>query len=399
MKNLSERILNIAPSLTVAVDTLAKKLKAEGKDIVSLGAGEPDFDTPLEVQIAGKAAIDEGKTRYTAPQGILEVREAVAEKLRKENGVEYAPEQIIMTSGAKHAVFNSLLAIINPGDEVIIPEPYWVTYPELVKLLGGVPVIVHTKVENDFQMSGEEMAKVITPKTKAVILNNPTNPTGTLYSEEALKSIAKVVVENDLYAVSDEIYEHFSYSDSFHFRSLASFEGMYERTLVINGLSKSHCMTGWRTGYVAAPKEIAKLIAKAQGQTTHHPSNIAQYAAEKALKMPLDVVYKMRDEFRRRRDFLYGKISQIPGVSLRVPNGAFYLFADISALFGKKTPAGTLITNSVEFCTYLLETVGLAIVPGSAFGREGYVRFSYAASMETLTAAAERFEKGIRALQ
>ena len=399
MKNLSERILNIAPSLTVAVDTLAKKLKAEGKDIVSLGAGEPDWDTPIDVRNAGKASIDEGKTRYSAPQGILEVREAVCEKLRSQNGLEYAPEQIIMTSGAKHAVFNSLLAIINPGDEVIIPEPYWVTYPELVKLLGGVPVIVHTKVDNDFQMSGEELSKVISPKTKAVILNNPTNPTGTLYSEEVLASIAKVIAENDLYAISDEIYEHFSYSDSFQFKSLASFDGMYERTLVINGLSKSHCMTGWRIGYVAAPKEIAKLIAKAQGQTTHHPSNIAQYAAEEALKMPLDTVYKMRDEVRKRRDFLYGKFSAIPSVSLRVPGGAFYLFADISALFGKKTPAGKTISDSIEFCTYLLETVGLAIVPGSAFGREGYVRFSYAASMDTLAAAAERFEKGILALQ
>ena len=399
MKNPSLRIQNIAPSLTVAVDSLAKKLKAEGKDIISLGAGEPDWDTPEEICSKAKAAIDERKTRYSAPQGILSVRKAVAQKLREQNGIEYAPEQIVLTSGAKHAVFNSLLAIVNPGDEVIIPEPYWVTYPELVKLLGGTPVIIHTQEEDDFQMTARAFHEAITPRTKALILNNPTNPTGTLYAEKNLAEIAEVIVQNDLYAVSDEIYEHFSYSDNFQFKSLAAFPGMAERTLVINGLSKSHCMTGWRIGYVAAPPQIAALIAKAQGQTTHHPSNIAQYAAEEALQMPLHFVQRMRDEFKRRRDFLYGKISQIPGVRVRIPQGAFYLFANISGLLGKTTPDGKTLTNSVEFCTYLLESVGLAIVPGSAFGRDGYVRFSYAASQQELSSAADRFEKGARALR
>lgn len=399
MKNPSLRIQNIAPSLTVAVDSLAKKLKAEGKDIISLGAGEPDWDTPEEICSKAKAAIDERKTRYSAPQGILSVRKAVAQKLREQNGIEYAPEQIVLTSGAKHAVFNSLLAIVNPGDEVIIPEPYWVTYPELVKLLGGTPVIIHTQEEDDFQMTARTFQEAITPRTKALILNNPTNPTGTLYAEKNLAEIAEVIVQNDLYAVSDEIYEHFSYSDNFQFKSLAAFPGMAERTLVINGLSKSHCMTGWRIGYVAAPPQIAALIAKAQGQTTHHPSNIAQYAAEEALQMPLHFVQRMRDEFKRRRDFLYGKISQIPGVRVRIPQGAFYLFANISGLLGKTTLDGKTLTNSVEFCTYLLESVGLAIVPGSAFGRDGYVRFSYAASQQELSSAADRFEKGVRALR
>ncbi|MGM9984448.1 MAG: pyridoxal phosphate-dependent aminotransferase [Fibrobacter intestinalis] len=399
MKNPSLRIQNIAPSLTVAVDSLAKKLKAEGKDIISLGAGEPDWDTPEEICSKAKAAIDERKTRYSAPQGILSVRKAVAQKLREQNGIEYAPEQIVLTSGAKHAVFNSLLAIVNPGDEVIIPEPYWVTYPELVKLLGGTPVIIHTQEEDDFQMTARTFQEAITPRTKALILNNPTNPTGTLYAEKNLAKIAEVIVQNDLYAVSDEIYEHFSYSDNFQFKSLAAFPGMAERTLVINGLSKSHCMTGWRIGYVAAPPQIAALIAKAQGQTTHHPSNIAQYAAEEALQMPLHFVQRMRDEFKRRRDFLYGKISQIPGVRVRIPQGAFYLFANISGLLGKTTLDGKTLTNSVEFCTYLLESVGLAIVPGSAFGRDGYVRFSYAASQQELSSAADRFEKGVRALR
>ncbi len=397
MKDLSLRVQNIAPSLTVEIDTLAKKLKAEGKDIVSLGAGEPDFDTPEEIREAGKASIDEGKTRYTSPQGILEVREAVVKKLFNQNGLRYSPEQIIMTSGAKHAVFNSLLALINPGDEVIIPEPYWVTYPELVKLLGGIPVFVHTDEAKRFQMSGEELEKKITGKTKAVILNNPTNPTGTLYTEETLDSIARVVVANDLYAISDEVYEHFSYGGKF--KSLAACPGMLDRTILINGLSKSHCMTGWRAGFIAAPEQIARLIAKAQGQTTHHPSNVAQYAAKKALEMPLDGVLKMRDEFQKRRDFIFREVSKIPGIHADMPNGAFYLFAKIDELFGKETPNGKRLSSSVEFCTYLLETTGLAIVPGSAFGREGYVRLSYAASMETLEKAAERLKRAVSALR
>lgn len=397
MKDLSRRVQDIAPSLTVEIDTLAKKLKAEGKDIVSLGAGEPDFDTPKEIREAGKSAIDEGKTRYTAPQGILDVRKAVARKLFEQNGLRYSPEQIVMTSGAKHAIFNSLLAIVNPGDEVVIPEPYWVTYPELVRLLGGVPVFIHTNAEKSFQMSGEELERAITPRTKAVILNNPANPTGTLYTEETLDSIAKIVVRNDLYAISDEVYEHFAYSGAF--KSLAACRGMIDRTILVNGLSKSHCMTGWRAGFIAAPEQIAKLVAKAQGQTTHHPSNVAQYAAKKALEMPLDSVLKMRDEFQRRRDFVFQKVSNIPGIHANLPNGAFYLFANIGELFGKETPEGKRLSNSVEFCTYLLESTGLAIVPGSAFGREGYVRLSYAASMETLEKAMERLKRGVSALR
>lgn len=396
MKDLSRRVRNIAPSLTVEIDTLAKKLKADGKDIVSLGAGEPDFDTPEEIREAGKASIDEGKTRYTSPQGILEVREAVAKKLLDQNGLRYSPDQIVMTSGAKHAVFDSLLALLDPGDEVIIPEPYWVTYPELVKLLGGTPVFVHTEPSRHFQMSGSDLRKKITPRTKAIILNNPTNPTGTLYAEDVLDSIAEAIVENDLYAVSDEVYEHFAYEGKF--KSLAACRKMLDRTILINGLSKSHCMTGWRAGFIAAPEPIARLIAKAQGQTTHHPSNIAQYAAKKALEMPLDSVRKMRDEFRKRRDYVFREISAIPGVHADLPNGAFYLFASVGELFGKKTPEGKRIENSVEFCTYLLEETGLAIVPGSAFGREGYVRLSYAASMETLEKAVQRLKRAVFAL-
>ncbi|MCK9182939.1 MAG: pyridoxal phosphate-dependent aminotransferase [Fibrobacteraceae bacterium] len=396
MKSLSKEILNIAPSLTVSIDTLAKKLKSGGKDVISLGAGEPDFPTPLDVQKAGISAITEGKTRYTAPAGILEVREAVCNKLSKQNRLQYAPEQIIMTSGAKHAVFNALLSILNPGDEVIIPSPYWVTYPELVKLLGGKPVIVKTLEDDDFQMKASALERAITPKTKCVILNNPTNPTGTLYTKENLEDLSEVIVSHDLYALSDEVYEHFTYNRTF--TSLAALPGMQERTLLVNGLSKSHCMTGWRIGYVAAPLEIAKLIAKAQGQTTHHPSNVAQYAAKAALEMPLDTVYKMRDAFLERRNYIHSELMTISGVKAMLPNGAFYLFANIQDLFGKHTPAGKLIDDSAAFCTYLLENEGLAIVPGSAFGCEGYVRISYAASLDTLKKAVERFKKGVLSL-
>lgn len=397
MKKLSARITGIAPSLTVSIDTLAKKLKSEGKDIVSLGAGEPDRGTPEEIREAGKSAIDSGLTRYTSPQGILEVRQAVCQKLLSQNGLHYEPEQIVMTSGAKHAVFNALLAIIDPGDEVIIPEPYWVTYPELVKILGGTPVFVSAKESEGFALTKESVEQAISPKTKAIILNNPVNPTGTLYSEKTLAELAEVIVQHDLYAIADEVYEHFAYGGKF--RCLASFGGMSGRTLLVNGLSKSHCMTGWRIGYVAAPKEIAKNIAKAQGQTTHHPSNIAQYAAKKALEMPLDGVLSMRDEFQKRRDFLFGKLSKVPGVKLSLPGGAFYLFANVGEIFGKKSPGGHAISNSIDLCTYLLESQGLAIVPGSAFGRDGFVRFSYAASMETLAEAARRFERGILSLK
>ena len=302
MKNLSTRTLNIAASLTVAIDTLAKQMIADGKDVVSLGAGEPDFPTPTPIQDAACKAIRDGKTRYTAPVGILEVRKAVAEKLKVENGLDYKPEQIIMTSGAKHAVFNSLAALVNEGDEVIIPAPYWVTYPELVKWLGGKPVIVNTKIEDGFKIKPEALKAAITDKTKAILLNNPCNPTGAVYSKAELEALAKVIVESDIYCISDEVYEYFTYDTEFC--SAAALPGMAERTIVINGFSKSHCMTGWRVGYDAAPAEIAKIIGKIQGQATHHPSNVAQYAALGALQMDKSNVHAMQAAFRKRRDYM-----------------------------------------------------------------------------------------------
>ena len=396
MKDLSARTLNIAASLTVAIDTLAKQMIADGKDVVSLGAGEPDFPTPTPIQDAACKAIREGKTRYTAPVGILEVRKAVAEKLKVENGLDYKPEQIIMTSGAKHAVFNSLAALVNEGDEVIIPAPYWVTYPELVKWLGGKPVIVNTKIEDGFKIKPEALKAAITAKTKAILLNNPCNPTGAVYSKAELEALSKVIVESDIYCISDEVYEYFTYDTEFC--SAAALPGMAERTIVINGFSKSHCMTGWRIGYDAAPAPIAKIIGKIQGQATHHPSNVAQYAALGALNMDKSNVHAMQAAFRKRRAYMLERTSFLK-TKPRAPEGAFYLFAPVSDYYGKKTPDGKVITGSIDFCSALLESKGLAIVPGAAFGDDTCVRFSYAASDENLAKACDRFEAFVKELQ
>jgi aspartate aminotransferase len=396
-KPISTRTQNIAASLTVAIDTMAKQMIADGKDVVSLGAGEPDFPTPEPIRAAACKAINDGKTRYTAPVGILEVREAVADKLRTENGLDYDASQIIMTSGAKHAIFNALAALINPGDEIIIPAPYWVTYPELVKWLGGTPVIVNTTIESGFKLSPEALRNACTDKTKAIILNNPCNPTGATYTKQELAGLAEVIVEKDIYCISDEVYEYFVYNTEFC--SAAAFPGMPERTIVVNGFSKSHCMTGWRIGYDAAPAPIAKIIGKIQGQATHHPSNVAQYAALGALQMNKSHVNEMLAAFKRRRDYMVSQVSEIVPEPVRAPEGAFYLFAPVSAFYGKSTPSGKVIGGSVELCSYLLESEGLAIVPGAAFGDDNCVRFSYAASDSTLQQACERFKRGLQSLK
>lgn len=396
-KPLSTRTLNIAASLTVAIDSLAKQMIADGKDIVSLGAGEPDFPTPEPIRAAACKAINEGKTRYTAPVGILEVRKAVAEKLKNENGLDYKPEQIIMTSGGKHAVFNSLAALVNPGDEVIIPAPYWVTYPELVKWLGGVPVFVQATKENNFKITADQLRAACTDKTKVVLMNNPCNPTGAVYSKSEMEALTKVIVEKDLYCVSDEVYEYFVYNEEFV--SAAAYPGMYERTIIVNGFSKSHCMTGWRIGYDAAPIEIAKIIAKIQSQATHHPSNVAQYAALAALEMHKASVPEMHAAFLKRRDYMLKRTAEILSKPAHAPEGAFYLFAPVADFYGKKTAEGKVINGSIELCEYLLQSVGLAIVPGAAFGDDSCVRFSYAASDETLQKACDRFIAGLKALK
>ena len=396
-KPLSSRTQNIAASLTVAVDSLAKKMIAEGKDVVSLGAGEPDFPTPKPICDAAHKAIDEGRTRYTAPNGILELREKICSKLAAENNLNFTPDQITVTSGAKHAVFNALAALINPGDEVIIPAPYWVTYPELVKWLGGIPVFIQGTQERKFKFTAEQLQKACSPKTKAILMNNPCNPTGSVYSRSELESIANVIRKNDLYCISDEVYEYFVYDGEF--TSIGAIDGMEDRTIIINGFSKSYCMTGWRVGYVASPLPIAKIIGKIQGQATHHPSNIAQYAAIGALDMGKGESLKMRETFRRRRDFMVKEIGECLNEKITPPEGAFYLFAPVSKVFGKSKPDGTIVKDSLELSQYILESQGLAIVPGAAFGDDSCVRFSYAASDETLSRACQRFRKALENLK
>jgi aspartate aminotransferase len=382
--------------MTVAIDTLAKNLIAAGRDVISLGAGEPDFATPAHIRQAAIESIEAGKTRYTSPDGILSVKQAICNKLQRENNLVYAPNQIVVCSGAKHGVFNALLSLIDPGDEVLIPAPYWVTYPELVKLLGGVPVFLPSDESSAFRITSDQIAAAITPRTKCLILNNPCNPTGVVYTREELASFAKLVVQHDLYCLSDEIYEHLIYEGEFV--SIASLPGMYERTLLVNGLSKAYCMTGWRVGYVAAPLPIASEISKAQGQTTHHPSNMAQYGAQAALEGDFTTITTMRQAFHERRDWFLTALRTLPGLRIPTPQGAFYIFADVSALYGQYTPTGEQIDGSVALCRYILDSQGLAIVPGAAFGLDSCVRFSYAASLETLHDAFARFQRALQAL-
>lgn len=397
MKALSKRILAIAPSMTVAIDTKAKEMQAAGRDVVALGAGEPDFDTPDYVKEAAIASIHEGKTKYTPPTGLPELKRAVCAKLKRENGLDYHPAQVVITSGAKHAIFNVISAVINPGDEVIIPAPYWVTYPELVKLAGGVPVFLPTSVATGYKITAEQLQKAVTDKTKLFILCNPSNPTGMVYSRPELEAFAKIFVKNDIFVLSDEIYEHIQYGSKPV--SIASIgQEIKELTLIVNGVSKAYAMTGWRVGYTATPKCIADSIAALQSQATHHPANASQFASVAALNAGLDFVHGMVVEFTKRRDHIVSALQAIPGVVCPLPEGAFYALPNVSSFYGKKTPQGQVIKGSLDLCAWLLETHLLAIVPGIAFGDDTCVRLSYATSMGEIERAIERLSKGLSEL-
>jgi len=397
MKALSKRILAIAPSMTVAIDTKAKEMQAAGRDVVALGAGEPDFDTPDYVKDAAIASIREGKTKYTPPTGLPELKRAVCAKLKRENGLDYHPAQVVITSGAKHAIFNIISAVINPGDEVIIPAPYWVTYPELVKLAGGVPVFLPTSVATGYKITAEQLKAAVTEKTKLFILCNPSNPTGMVYSRSELEAFAKIFVKNDIFVLSDEIYEHIQYGSKPV--SIASIgHEIKELTLIVNGVSKAYAMTGWRVGYTATPKSIADCIAALQSQATHHPANASQFASVAALNAGLDFVHSMVVEFTKRRDHIVSALQAIPGVICPLPEGAFYALPNVSSFYGKKTPQGQVIKGSLDLCAWLLETHLLAIVPGIAFGDDTCVRLSYATSMGEIERAIERLSKGLSEL-
>ena len=384
----------IKPSPTIAVSGLARELKAQGRDIIGLSQGEPDFDTPDNIKAAAKAAIDQGLTKYTAVDGTPELKQAIAAKFKRENGLDYEPAQISVGTGGKQVIFNALLATLNPGDEVIIPAPYWVSYPDIVRFAGATPVPVETTMESGFKLRASDFEAAITPKTKWVILNSPGNPSGAAYSRAELKPLTDVLMRHsNVWVMTDDIYEHLVYDD-FKFVTPAQIEpGLYARTLTLNGVSKAYAMTGWRIGYGGGPVELIKAMAKLQSQSTTNPSSISQAAAVEALNGPQDFIAERANAFRERRDLVVGMLNQATGLSCPKPEGAFYVYPSCAGVIGKKTPDGETISNDEEFCRYLLEGVGVAVVHGAAFGLEPYFRVSYAASTEDLTEACQRIQR------
>lgn len=395
---IAERAKKIKPSPTLAVDSKAKEFKAKGVDIVNFGVGEPDFDTPEHIKEAAIKAIKDGFTKYTPVGGIDELKEAIIEKLERDNGLKYDKENIIVSCGAKHSLYNIAQALFGPGDEVIIPAPYWVSYPDQVLLNDAKPVIVDTSEDNDFMLGADALKEKITPRTKAIILNYPSNPTGFIYTEKALKEVAEIALKSNLYIISDEIYEKLIYDGQRHISIASLSEEIKEKTIVVNGLSKSYAMTGWRIGYAAGPAEIIKAMTKIQSQSTSNPTSIAQKAAVAALRGPQDCVQQMRQEFERRRNYLVEQLNSIPGISCRMPKGAFYAFPSIRNFFGKRT-ATIEINSSMDLSIYLLEKAMVALVPGSAFGAEGYIRISYATGMDNLSRGIERIRKALEELK
>jgi aspartate aminotransferase len=394
---LSDRARNIKPSPTLAIDAKAKAMKASGVDVVNFGVGEPDFDTPENIKEAAIRAIRDGFTKYTPVGGIDSLKDAVIEKFRNDNGLEYAREEIIVSCGAKHSLYNIAEALYGPGDEVIIPSPYWVSYPDQVVLNDARPVIVKTLESDAFMLRPEALEAQITKKTKAIILNSPSNPTGRTYDRKALERIAEVVLKHGLYVISDEIYEKLVYEGAEHV-SIASLDNeIKKRTILVNGLSKSHAMTGWRVGYTAGPKEIIKAMTNIQSQSTSNPNSVAQKAAVEALTGPQAFVQIMRSEFDRRRRFLVSELNAIADVSCITPTGAFYAFPNISGLFGKVD--GKPVFSSSDLALFLLEDANVALVPGDAFGDNNYIRLSYATSMENLQKGVERIRTAVGKLK
>lgn len=391
LKELSVIAAGVTASTTMSIDAAYKAMRAEGIDVIGFGAGEPDFDTPEHIKGAGIRAICENKTRYTPAAGIPELRKAVCTRLQEDCGLHYTPEQIVVSSGAKHNLYATLRVLINPGDEVILPAPYWVSYYELIKMVGAVPVVIQTSVEDDFKMNQQQLKNAITPKTKALILNNPSNPSGMLYDEAALRMIAALCVENNLYVVADEIYYGLIY-DAKPFCSLLSLgEEIKQRSILINGVSKSYAMTGWRIGYAAAPEHIAKLMANYLSHATSAPSSISQWAAVEALSGEQLGVEAMRKEFEQRRDYICQRINAIPSVSCLKPEGAFYVMMNIEKLVGK-TIAGVNMTDSDAFAQVFLQKGLVAVVPCTGFGAPHHVRWSYATSMENIKKGMDRLE-------
>jgi len=390
---LSKKAEQISPSLTLVIDAKAKKMKAEGIDVIGFGAGEPDFNTPINIQEAAIKAIKEGYTKYTPTSGIKELKEAICKKFSNDNNLLYKPSQVIVSTGAKQCLANTFQAILNPGDEVIISTPYWVSYPELVKLADGVPVFIETSEENKFKYTIDMLKKSSTAKTKAIILNSPGNPTGTVYTKEELIDIAQFAKENDLIIISDEIYEKLIYNLSLQHISIGTLsKDAYNRTITINGVSKSYAMTGWRIGYAACGNEnIIRLMTNIQSHYTSNPNSIAQYASYEALKGDQEAIKHMINEFKSRRDYMVDKINNMKYISCIKPEGAFYVMINISKILDKKVD-GKLIENSLIFSDLLLEKERVAVVPGSAFGVDNYIRLSYATSLNNIQLGLNRIE-------
>ena len=392
---ISQRARSVAPSETLKISAKAKELSRQGKSVVSLSAGEPDFNTPEHICEAAIRAIRNGFHGYTMNTGTPELREAISNKLDRDNGLSYDPSQIIVSNGAKQSLGFSMLAMVDEGDEVIIPSPYWVSYPEMVKLAGGKPKIVRTSFEANYKMRPEQLEEAITDKTKALILCSPSNPTGACYSRQELEELATVLERHPgVYIISDEIYEYITF-DGEHVGILQASPGLQERTLLVNGFSKGFAMTGWRLGYLAASKEIVDAVAKIQSQETSAPSSISQKAGEAAYRGDLRAVEYMRGQFKKRRDFIVTELQQIEGLRCFSPSGAFYVFPDISHYLGRSAGDGAVIESSTDLCMYLIEEHGLAAVPGDAFGEPNGLRLSYASSMEELEEAMQRLRKGL----
>ena len=394
MAFLADSLSRVKPSPTIAVSTKARELKAAGRDVIGLGAGEPDFDTPENIRNAAKKAIDGGDTRYTAPDGTPALKEAISAKFKRENGLDYAPSQVSVSTGGKQVLYNALVATLNPGDEVIIPAPYWVSYPDMVLLAGGEPVIVECPLETGYKMTPEQLEAAITPKTKWLIFNSPSNPTGAGYSKEELKGLTDVLMRHDhVWTMTDDMYEHLSY-EGFDFCTPVEVEpGLYDRTLTVNGVSKAYAMTGWRIGYAGGPEHLIAAMRKVQSQSTSNPSSVSQAAAVEALNGPQDYIPWSREHFQRRRDLCVSMLNQANGIECPTPDGAFYVYPSIKGCIGKTAPSGKVIETDEDFATELLESEGVAVVFGGAFGLSPNFRVSYATSDEQLTEACQRIQR------
>ena len=393
---LSKKATAIAPSLTLKIDALSKQMKAEGKDVIGFGAGEPDFPTPTYIKEAAKEALDKDFTRYTPASGMLELKKAVCARYKRKYGLSYAPEQVVISNGAKHSLFNAFQAILNPGDEVIVLSPYWVTYPELVKMADGAPVFVETSAENNFRADAEQIEAAITDKTRAITLNSPSNPCGCVYGRDVLEKIGALAVKHDFYIISDEIYDELNYGEPI--TSIATMgEEVRKRTIIVNGMSKAYAMTGWRIGYTLSEASIAKVMGSYQSHATSNPCSIAQYASVAALNGDGTDVAEMVEAFKKRSRLMYKLVNDIPGLSCKLPEGAFYIFVSIKGCIGKSVN-GQVIDGSISFAEQLLKEKNVAVVPGIAFGADEYIRLSYATSEENITKGLARIDSFCREL-